>query len=309
MNDHIGNKIVICGCTEVGVDVLAYLLENNIKISHIVTLTASQAIRYKVSGYCSFEEISKKYCIPIYYPKEYSLKDEEDIDFFKKNKFDLMILGGWQRLIPEIVLQTLRIGGIGTHGSSELLPEGKGRSPVNWSLIEGKKRYIFQLFLMTPGIDDGDIVDYKMCDINEWDTCKTLYYKISILQKTMLKDLIPKLLSNNFNRISQKGDSSFYPKRNPEDGLIDWNKSVFEIHNFIRALTKPYPGAFSIINKIHVYIWKAQPFDTRIHYPFAKYGQIVEKFPNGDFLVNCRSGLLLVTDYDGQVQIGQIFNF
>lgn len=307
MSNNIDKKIVICGCTETGVDVLHYLLEHQIKITYIVSLTESQAIKYNVSGYCSFEDISKKYKIPIYYPKEYSLKTEDDLEFFNKNVFDILILGGWQRLIPESILNTLTIGGIGSHGSSELLPDGKGRSPVNWSLIEGKKRYILQLFLMTPGIDDGDIVDYDMCDINEWDTCRTLYYKISILQKIMLKKLIPKLASGDFNRIPQKGESTFYPKRNPEDGLIDWNKTVFEIYDFIRALTKPYPGAFSYIEGNPIYMWKAQPFDTRLHYPYAQKGEIVDKFSNGDFLINCKSGLLLVTEYDGQIDQGKVF--
>lgn len=307
MSNNTDKKIVICGCTETGVDVLNYLLDHQIKIAYIVSLTESQSIKYKVSGYCSFEDISKKYKIPIYYPKEYSLKTEDDLEFFNKNVFDILILGGWQRLIPEEILNTLKIGGIGSHGSSELLPHGKGRSPVNWSLIEGKKRYILPLFLMTPGIDDGDIVDYDMCDINEWDTCRTLYYKISILQKTMLKKLIPKLASGNFIRIPQKGESTFYPKRNPEDGLINWNKTVFEIYDFIRALTKPYPGAFSDIEGNPIYMWKAQPFDTRLHYPYAQKGEIVEKFPNGDFLINCKSGLLLVTEYDGQINQGKVF--
>jgi methionyl-tRNA formyltransferase len=307
MDNNTDKKIVFCGCTETGIDVLNYLLNNNFKINYIVSLTESQATKYKVSGYSCFDELSKQHGIPIYYPKEYSLKNEEDIAFFNKNSFDILILGGWQRLIPENILKTLKIGGIGTHGSSEFLPEGKGRSPVNWSIIEGKRRYILQLFLMTPGIDDGDIVDYKMCDINEWDTCKTLYYKIAILQKTMLKDQIPKLLSNNFTRIPQKGESTFYPKRNPEDGLIDWNKTVFEIYDFVRALTKPYPGAFGYIGDNPIYLWKAQPFDTRLHYPHAQKGEIVEKFINGDFVVNCRSGLLLVTEYSGEIEIGQIF--
>ena len=301
------SKIVICGCTEAGFETLEFLLEQNITISYIVSLDNKQAKKWNVSGYCSFEKLSKKYNIPIYHPTSYSLKEKEDLDFFQHHSFDLLILGGWQRLIPDDVLSTLKIGGVGVHGSSEMLPKGRGRSPVNWSLIEGKNKYILQLFLMTPGIDDGDILDYQTFDINKWDTCRTLYYKISIVQKQKLLELIPKLIKNEFRRIPQTGEPTFYPKRTPEDGLINWNQTSEKLYDFIRAITKPYPGAFSYLDNKKIKIWKAQPFDNKITYDQNKIGQIVEIFSSGDFVVNCYTGSLLVTEYDGIVSISKIF--
>ena len=301
------SKIVICGCTEAGFETLEFLLEQNITISYIVSLDNKQAKRWNVSGYCSFEKLSKKYNIPIYYPKSYSLKEKEDLDFFQHHSFDLLILGGWQRLIPDNILSTLKIGGVGVHGSSEMLPKGRGRSPVNWSLIEGKNKYILQLFLMTPGIDDGDILDFQTFDINKWDTCRTVYYKISVVQKRKLLELIPKLIKNEFKRIPQTGEPTFYPKRTPQDGLINWNQNSEKLFDFIRAITKPYPGAFSYLDNKKIKIWKAQPFDNKITYDQNKVGQIVEIFSSGDFVVNCYAGSLLVTEYDGTVSISKIF--
>ena len=301
------SKIVICGCTEAGFETLEFLLEQNITISYIVSLDNKQAKRWNVSGYCSFEKLSKKYNVPIYYPKSYSLKEKDDLDFFQHHSFDLLILGGWQRLIPDNILSTLKIGGIGVHGSSEMLPKGRGRSPVNWSLIEGKNKYILQLFLMTPGIDDGDILDFQTFDINKWDTCRTVYYKISVVQKRKLLELIPKLIKNEFKRIPQTGEPTFYPKRTPQDGLINWNQNSEKLFDFIRAITKPYPGAFSYLDNKKIKIWKAQPFDNKITYDQNKVGQIVEIFSSGDFVVNCYAGSLLVTEYDGTVSISKIF--
>ena len=301
------SKIVICGCTEAGFETLEFLLEQNITISYIVSLDDEQAKKWNVSGYCSFEKLSKKYNIPIYYPESYSLNQKEDLDFFQHHSFDLLILGGWQRLIPDNILSTLKIGGIGVHGSSEMLPKGRGRSPVNWSLIEGKNRYILQLFLMTPGIDDGDILDFQTFDINKWDTCRTVYYKISVVQKRKLVELIPKIIKNEFKRIPQTGEPTFYPKRTPQDGLINWNQNSEKLFDFIRAITKPYPGAFSYLDNKKIKIWKAQPFDNKITYDQNKVGQIVEIFSSGDFVVNCYAGSLLVTEYDGTVSISKIF--
>ena len=301
------SKIVICGCTEAGFETLEFLLEQNITISYIVSLDNKQAKRWNVSGYCSFEKLSKKYNVPIYYPKSYSLKEKDDLDFFQHHSFDLLILGGWQRLIPDNILSTLKIGGVGVHGSSEMLPKGRGRSPVNWSLIEGKNKYILQLFLMTPGIDDGDILDFQTFDINKWDTCRTVYYKISVVQKRKLVELIPKIIKNEFKRIPQTGEPTFYPKRTPEDGLINWNQTSEKLFDFIRAITKPYPGAFTHINEKKITIWNAQPFDSQITYDENQIGEIVEKFFSGDFIVKCQEGSLLVTEYEGAVSIGKIF--
>ena len=301
----MNSKIVFCGCSSVGLDVLDFLISKNFEISHIVSLNSQQATQYKVSGYASFDEIARKNNIPIYFPKTYALKDNDDISFFEKNNFDLLLLGGWQRLIPEIILSKLKIGGIGFHGSSEFLPKGRGRSPVNWSLIEGKTQFILHAFLMTPGIDDGDVITHEIFDINQWDTCQTIYYKISIIQKRILEEFIPKLLSNNFKHIPQTGEPSYYEKRTPDDGLIDWSKSVHEIYNFVRALTSPYPGAFTFLNGQRLNIWKSQPFDSKIKYE-SKNSQIVEKFSTGDFIVNCKDGLLLITDYEGKVNVGDI---
>ena len=300
-------KIVVCGCTDFGYEIVDFLLTNGVNISHLVSLSPEQAIQYKVSGYKSFEPLSTKYGIPIYYPKLYSMK-ETDSDFFEKEKFDLLLVCGWQRLIPDKILETIKICGIGSHGSSELLPKGRGRSPVNWSIIEGKKQFILQLFILTPEIDDGDIVYHETFDINEWDTCKTIYYKTSIVMKRSLLKLIPSIFSNNFSRIPQSGEPSFYPKRTPEDGLIDWNKPLKEIHDFVKALTKPYPGAFSFIDKQKIMIWEAQPFDRKITFSDAKLGEIVEKFSTGDFVVKCSDGTLLITDYEGVINKGEFLS-
>lgn len=305
--DISAKKIVLCGCHEVGLDLLDDLMRAGLPIRQFVSLTESQARAAQVSGYASFEDAAGTYGIPIHYPKTYALTHDDDVAFFRRENFDLLILGGWQRLIPGEILRTLKIGGLGLHGSSEPLPKGRGRSPINWSLIEGKDKFILHLFLMKDGADDGDILDHDTFDINAWDDCRTLYYKNAVLSKRMLIRNIPKLLRGEMKGVPQQGEPSYYPKRIPEDGVIDWDKSVFEIHNFIRALTKPYPGAFSSLNGERVFFWRAQPFDTRIVYADARVGEIVDVFSTGDYVVKCRAGLLLVTEGTATPKRGQVF--
>jgi methionyl-tRNA formyltransferase len=301
-------KIVMCGCIESGWEMVNSLLKNGICINHFVCIAPEKAKSAHISGYKDFRDLATHYNIPVYYAEKYSLKSENDIAFFKNHSFDLLIQGGWQRLFPQEILSTLNIGAIGVHGSSEFLPKGRGRSPINWSLIEGKKRFIIHYFLIKPGVDDGDIFHYDIFDINAWDDCATLYLKNSICSSRALINWIPRLLNGNYTLMPQLGNPTYYPKRNAGDGLIDWSKSVFTIYNFIRAITQPYPGAFSFVNGKKIIIWRAQPFDTRITYSAAVEGEVVEIFSNNYIIINCNSGLLLITKYksDCTINIGDV---
>jgi methionyl-tRNA formyltransferase len=294
-------KIVMCGCHIAGKKIVESLIDEGIKFSYFVCLSKKQAMDCGVSGYYDYAELAEKNGVPVYYPIKYTLDTEQDIDFFQEKQFDLLIQGGWQRLFPESVLKTLSIGAVGGHGSSDFLPKGRGRSPLNWSLIEGKKRFINQLFLITPYTDDGDVFDYMDFDILDTDDINTLYMKISLTTSKMLIRSLPELISGELQFEKQVGVPSFYKKRTPDDAQIDWeNMDVFQIDRMIRAVTKPYPGARAIINNAPIIIWKARIFDTRILYKNFTYGGVVQTF-NEDFVVQCRGGLLLVEEFEAIV--------
>lgn len=299
--------IVWCGSGAVDAAAIEHLLANGIRIDCFVSLTPEQGARFRVAGYADYAPLAARLGIPVYRPFSYNLRDERDVAWFAARRFDILLVGTWQRLIPAEVLETLRIGGVGGHGSAEFLPRGRGRSPVNWSIIEGRRRFVLHLFLMKPGADDGDVIAYEMFDVNEWDTCQTVYYKVSILMKRMLVKYIPLLLRGEVTPVPQAGEPSYYPRRTPEDGEIDWTADVFRIHDLVRALTHPYPGAFSYAAGERVFFWKAQPFDTRLSYYPAAAGEVVEVFPTGDFVVNCTTGLLLVTEATARPAVGTRF--
>lgn len=296
-------KIVLCGVQEQGLEITNFLQKNNIPITNIITIDEKEAKRQKAAGWVKYNTN-----IELYNAKHYGFKSEEDVLYFHKKRFDILILGGWQRLIPNDILKLIKYGGIGQHGSSEFLPKNRGRSPLNWSIILGKKRLIWNLFSMTANIDDGDILDFEIFDINEWDTCETMYFKVSIAVKYMLKRTIPKILSNNIIKYPQIGEPTYYAKREPKNGKINWNSSVFEIHRLIRAVTKPYPGAFTIKNNKNIMIWEAQPFSQQLpFYINAQYGEIVEVF-NNKYLVKAEEGLLLIINSDDEnPKVGDIY--
>lgn len=292
----------MCGCHTGGSKAIEKLLSAGYKFDYFVCLTPEMSENYLVSGYYDYRPLAKKMNIPIYVPETYSLNSRRDINFFVEEKFDLLIQGGWQRLFPEEVLNSLRIGALGLHGSSDMLPKGRGRSPMNWSLIEDKKRFIMHLFMIKPGIDNGDILAIQDFDITPYDDIETLYYKYGIVYQRLLKSELPKILNGQYSFIPQKGIPSYYQKRTSEDGSIDWEEmDVWTIHNFIRAQTSPYPGAYGLINNKNIIIWRARVFDTRIRYEEACYGDCVERFGN-KLLINCRGGLLLIDEWQEKIR-------
>jgi methionyl-tRNA formyltransferase len=216
---------------------------------------------------------------------------------------DMLLVMGWQRLIPDWFLSSLSIGAFGMHGSSKPLPHGRGRSPMNWSLIQNKDRFYTHLFRYRPGIDDGDIVSVQLFDITQFDTCLTLHYKNTLSMIRLLTRAMPQLLAGTAEFSAQPaGGETYYPKRAAEDGLIYFSDKTIDIYNLVRAVTKPFPGAFSYLNNNpakKVIFWRVIPFDTRLTWPDAAPGTVVGVFENGDFVVKTGDSTILVEDYEG----------
>ncbi|MFC1992260.1 methionyl-tRNA formyltransferase [Chloroflexota bacterium] len=306
--------LAFAGCKNTTMECMQTLMEDGYKIDYLITLTPEQGRKYVVSGYADMTEFAERHGISVYHPISYGLKDKRDEKALSKLGIDILMVIGWQRLIPKWFLDRLPIGAFGMHGSAELLPKGRGRSPINWSLIEGKKSFFAHLFKYDEGVDSGAIVDIQEFDINPFDTCETLHFKNRVIMNRLLKKNLSALLNETVQLQAQPVDvePTYYPKRTSEDGIIDWNKSTEDIYNLIRAVTHPFPGAFTFLGKSRVYIWRAQPFDTKILYSEKVNGEIVEAFYNNSFLVKTSDGSLLVTEFDGvpteSIRKGAVFH-
>ena len=151
-------KIVIIGCKSTTL-FLIQNLHKVFKIDYVITIPETIASRNEVADYCDLNPFCKDLNIPVYSAKNYNLKNQDSEDFFKDNKFDVGFVMGWQRLIPSNILNYFSIGVFGMHGSSMNLPLGRGRSPMNWAIIEGRRQFYTCLFKYDPGVDSGDILD------------------------------------------------------------------------------------------------------------------------------------------------------
>ncbi len=295
-------KIKLFGCKDTTLFVAKFLRDLEIVID-LVTISPEQGDKNEVAGYLDLSS-EKQMFNSIYMASSYSLSDKNDLNYFDKdNDLNIGICIGWQRLIPANILDKFSIGIFGMHGSARDLPYGKGRSPLNWSIIENRKWFNTNLFKYNKGVDSGPIIDKATFSINENDTAETLHYKNTLSMCRILEKNLNLLSEKKFNQINQDTSEgeSFYPKRTPEDGAIDWRDDIYNIERLIRSVSYPFYGAYSFLKKNEVKIFRASIFYTDLEdHPFkdSKYGEIVSVFQNGKFLVRCSGGILLINDHN-----------
>jgi len=288
---------------------LQYLLERGVNIDAIVNITPEMAARNHVAGYHDFAGFAQSHGCALYRPGEFSLRSDADLAFFRERAFDLALVSGWQRLIPADILASLGIGAVAEHGSSEYLPRGRGRSPMCWSLLEGRKRFVVHLFMADADADSGDIIDYEPFELEPHDTVYTAYAKASLVAgKLFLKN--QDQLADGSWRPAQTADiePSYFPKMGGDDNRIDWNSPTTAIVNKVRATTRPYPGAQAILGGVTLHIWRAQSFSLWLDDFSLRPGHVMSVFPDGAFLVKTIDGNLLVTEHDAptSVRVGDI---
>lgn len=169
---------------------------------------------------------------------------------------ELIIVSGWYHMIGKKILDIPSKGVIGLHSS--MLPRYRGGAPLVWQMINGEKTAGISLFYMDVGVDSGDIVAQTPIPIEEYDTIGTLYAKVNREGIKLLKDNLPLIAEGKSLRVKQVGlsDNEIYPQRSPQDGIINWTNTGRQIYNFVRAQTKPYPGAYTYYSEYKIVIWK-----------------------------------------------------
>jgi len=155
----------------------------------------------------------------------------------------------YRRMLPPDVLALARKGAFNMHGS--LLPKYRGRAPVNWAILMGESETGATLHEMVAKPDAGRIVDQQRVPIGPDETAAEVFARVSEAAETVLKRSLPHLLAGTASLKKQDlSKGSYFGARRPEDGRIDWSKSALEIHNLVRAVAPPYPGAFSGTMKV-----------------------------------------------------------
>ena len=150
----------------------------------------------------------------------------------------------YRHLLGEQMLKLAPRGAFNLHGS--LLPKYRGRAPVNWAVLHGERETGATLHEMTVKPDAGRIVDQEAVPIGEDDTAKEVFDKVTMAAEQVLRRALPGLLAGTAALKAQDlSQGAYFGGRKPEDGRIDWSQSMHQIHNLVRAVAPPYPGAFT----------------------------------------------------------------
>ena len=298
-------EIAIFGVKDTTEEIVEFIHNKIRKIDVIITIHPDVLKGNHVAGFKGLKLFEEKYGIRVFEARSYSLNDEETVRFFEENNFEIGISMGWQRLIPGQVLNAFSKGVFGFHGSCGYLPFGRGRSPLNWSVIQGDTRFILNLFRYDEAADSPNIFANRMFSINEHDTIRTLQYKNLLVSKQLITQLLEAFEKGNITVNTKSADpDSWYGKRTAQDGKINFLEKTREIYNLIRGVGSPFPGAFAYREEEKIIIWEAHPFDEILDFSSFRPGQVIDVF-DGKAIVRTIDGSLLIDEYEAEIPLKQ----
>jgi len=266
------------GC--VGIDAL---LRNGFEIAAVFTHKddARETIWFD-----SVAELAASHKIPVFAPED--INHPIWVQKIKELEPAILFSFYYRNMVKSAILDIPPAGCLNLHGS--FLPKYRGRCPVNWVLVNGETQTGATLHYMTPRPDDGDIVCQERITISDDDTAHSLHDKLAQTSAKMLDKILPQLRDGTAPRHPQDhSQASYYGGRRPEDGEIDWTWAASQVRNLVRAVTRPYPGAFSHLSDRKCLFWQVTEVSGNHESP--RPGSIISTDP---LVIACGQGAIRV---------------
>lgn len=303
-------RVIFIGSTLLGLGILESVrtLEG---IEVVGCVSAPQQFRISYSPtpvnnvlHADFTPICEQAGIPLKLMTE-GMRDQDLLDWAAGLEPDAFLVVGWHHMIPQTWLDLAPAYAL--HAS--LLPDLAGGAPLVWALILGRTETGVTMFQMDSGVDSGRILGQRAFPIESRDTIKELLTKAEIAAHDLVLDQFARLIAGAFSLTHQDLESRHVvPQRSPADGQIDWHQTADEIDRLIRAITKPYPGAFSYVDGIRVNVWSAEPVNLGPESQSLELAlrQILDVANPGSFAlvgeelyVRCGMGTLRISEWEG----------
>lgn len=287
-------KTVVAAYHDVGCEGLKALLRNGYDVQAVFTYKDASGENIWFS---SVADLAAEHGIPVYTPDD--INHPLWVEEIRRLNPDVFFSFYYRHMIGSAILDIPRLGGINLHGS--LLPKFRGRVPVNWALINGETETGATLHHMTARADAGDIIAQCRFPITDDDDAISLYRNLTAAVGPMLDETLPLIRNGTAKRTPQnEAQATSFGRRTPADGLIDWRRSNREIRNLVRAVTHPFPGAFTYYRASKLYVWKARLVDETSK---AVPGTVLSENP---LIIACGSGALEIVSgqKDDQVPVG-----
>ena len=246
-------RIVFFGYSEVGAECLALLLERG---DNVVALITHEDDPQEKIWFRTPAALAREKGVSVFTPA--TVNTPEWIERMRALRPDLILSAYYRHLISPAILALAPRGGFNLHGS--LLPKYRGRAPINWAILHGERRIGMTLHRMVQRADAGAIVDQEAVDVWPRDTAEQAFRRALPCARRVLARQIDALLAGTApERPQDESQATYFGGRRPDDGRIIWTQTSAQIFNLIRAVTDPYPGAFTERAGARLMVWWAEP--------------------------------------------------
>ena len=265
----------------IGRDCLLAAQEAGAEIVGVVTLPGP--IDPHRSGQTSFDDVGA----PLVETTD--VNAPETIDAVRALWPDVIFVIGWSQLVKGDFIALAPVYGM----HPTLLPRHRGRAPIPWTILSGLAKTGVTLFeIVDPTADSGPIVGQVEVAVEPDETATTLFDKLARAHLDLIREYVPLLAAGTAPRVPQDpARASTWPKRTPADGIIDWETRAPYLYDWVRAQTRPYPGAFTFLGDERVVVWRASPVEW---VGDAPAGTVVDTGP----VVACGEGALLLEEVE-----------
>ena len=241
---------VVFAYSSVGYECLSVLLRRGVDVKLVYTHEDDPG---ENQWFSSVYELAKSSNIPV-------RTDTPSAEIVSNVKPDVIFSFYYRAMIDMKILDLAPLGAFNMHGS--LLPKYRGRACVNWAVLNGETKAGVTLHHMTARADAGNIVGQEAVDIGPDETAHDVFMKIIPAAGKLLDRCLGDILAGNAEGTPQnEAQVTKFGRRTPADGIIDWSKSAREIHNLVRAVAKPFPGAFTYHDGHKIMVWKTRLYD------------------------------------------------
>lgn len=250
-------RIGFVTCVQLGLSCMEALYEAGGQLSFAMTLDDDQAVNK--SGRVYLDDFCADRDIPLL--KSRHVNNQDVIDAIGEYQLDWLFIIGWSQIASSQVLNAPKRGVLGMHPT--LLPTGRGRAAIPWAILKGLDKTGVTLFKLDTGVDTGPVVDQVEIPLSASTDAGMLYDLVDEAHVALMKKVVPALMADELV-LREQDDclATEWPGRKPEDGEINLKGSVYDAERLVRAVTRPYPGAFAMVDGKRYIIWRAEVLDV-----------------------------------------------
>ena len=284
-------RIAFVGAVEGSLRALRAMISEGFPPVLVVTLEEDLSKRH--SDFVDLEPTAREHDIPVLRVR--NINDATSIKGIRAVSPDYVFIVGWSQICGAEFRNITPGRTIGYHPAA--LPRLRGRATLPWTILNDEKITGGSLFVIDGGVDSGDILEQRFFHVAPRETARTLYDKHMLALESMIRASLSALAAGEPVLTKQDETCATYAaRRRPEDGRIDWTVPAREVDRLVRAVSRPYPGAFTTYCGKRLTIWRAEDIDRHTYHGVA--GQIVDVNGEG-FDVLTGNGMLRVSEWEG----------